>query len=334
MNAASVAACPDRTVMRLLALYGCWGTAIPAMKLMVDSVPPVGGAALIFLVAGGVLAVGARGHARPTSVQTRNLAAAGVLLLVGGQGLAMVALTAVTASLGAILAAMIPLWVALLGGLTGIRVSRASWVRFFAGFGGIVVVVLTAPGSAIGGAPWAVAAFCVAPILWAAGSLVTANVPGPVDRTAAGAVQLLAGGGALLLLAISVGELAPTRWADVSWMSAGAAVFLLVFDSLVGFMLYTSLLETAPAPLVSTYAYVTPIVGAVVGVTLLDEALWAGGLLGGLLVLGAVAWELRSHASGGDDCGVPARDQPHGNVREYRGSAGGPRLGQDDGRWS
>jgi len=67
---------------------------------------------------------------------------------------------------------MNPLWVVLLSGLTGIRVSVASWVRLVAGFGGIMIVVLTAPDSAVGGAPWAVAAFCFAPILWAAGSLL------------------------------------------------------------------------------------------------------------------------------------------------------------------
>src|ERR671916_662990 len=33
---------PDRTVLLLLALYACWGSAIPAMKLMVDTVPPRG----------------------------------------------------------------------------------------------------------------------------------------------------------------------------------------------------------------------------------------------------------------------------------------------------
>ena len=117
---------PDRTVLLLLALYACWGSAIPAMKLMVDTVPPVGGAALVFLLAGVVLAGAARGRPRPTRIQLRQLAVAGVLLLVGGQGLATVALTAVTASLGAILAAAIPLWVVLLSGLTGIRVSAAS----------------------------------------------------------------------------------------------------------------------------------------------------------------------------------------------------------------
>jgi drug/metabolite transporter (DMT)-like permease len=302
---------PDRTVLLLLALYACWGSAIPAMKLMVGTVPPVGGAALVFLLAGVVLAGAARGRPRPTRVQLRQLAVAGVLLLVGGQGLATVALTAVTASLGAILAAAIPLWVVLLSGLTGIRVSVASWVRLVAGFGGIMIVVLTAPDSAIGGAPWAVAAFCVAPILWAAGSLLTANVDRPVDRVVASAVQLLAGGTVLLLVALSLGELDPTRWSDVSWTSAGAAVFLLVFDSLAGFMLYTRLLESAPAPLVSTYAYVTPLVGAVIGATVLDEALWAGAFVGGALVLGAVALELRG----------PMRPRPRWDGPEHRPGA-------------
>jgi len=284
---------PDRTVLLLVALYACWGSAIPAMKLMVATVPPVGGAALVFLLAGVMLAGAARGRPRPTRMQLRHLAVAGVLLLVGGQGLATVALTAVTASLGAILDAAIPLWVVLLSGLTGIRVSVASWVRLVVGFGAIMIVVLTAPDSAIGGAPWAVAAFCVAPILWAAGSLLTANVGRPVDRVAASAVQLLAGGTVLLLVALSLGELDPARWSDVSWTSAGAAVFLLVFDSLAGFMLYTRLLESAPPPLVSTYAYVTPLVGAVIAATVLDEALWTGAFAGGALVLGAVALELR-----------------------------------------
>ena len=283
---------PDRTLLLLLALYACWGSAIPAMKLMVDTVPPLGGAALVFLVAGLVLAVAARGRPAPTRVQLRRLAVAGVLLLVGGQGLAMVALTEVTASLGAILAATIPLWVVLLSRLIG-PVSVASQVRLAAGFGGIAIVVLTAPNSAIGGAPWAVAAFVVAPILWAAGSLLTAHGDRPADRVVANAVQLLAGGTVLLLLALSLGELDPARWSDVSLISVGAAVFLLVFDSLVGFMLYARLLSSAPAPLVSTYAYVTPLVGAVLGATVLDEPLWAGAFVGAALVLGAVALELR-----------------------------------------
>lgn len=47
----------DRTVFLLLALYACWGSAIPAMKVMVETVPPLAGAALVFLLGGLVLCV-------------------------------------------------------------------------------------------------------------------------------------------------------------------------------------------------------------------------------------------------------------------------------------
>lgn len=285
----------ERTVLLLLALYACWGSAIPAMKVMVMTIPPLGGAAPIFLVAGTLLALAARARQWPNPRQTRRLALAGMLLLVGGQGLAMIALTAVTASIGAILAAAIPLWAVVLGWLTGSRVSASSAMRLLAGFGGIVAVVLTAPDSAIGGEPWAVAAFCIAPILWAAGSMLVATVEKPVDRLAAGALQLLSGGFVLMLIAFALGEFEPSKWTDVSWTSAGAAIFLLVFDSLIGFVLYTRLLETVPAPLVGTYAYVTPLVGAALGATLLDEPLWTGAFAGGALILGAVAAEMRAH---------------------------------------
>jgi drug/metabolite transporter (DMT)-like permease len=292
-RAAAAAAPTDRTLLQLLALYACWGSAIPAIKVMVETVPPLAGAALVFLVGGVVFGVAARRRPAPTRVQLRDMAAAGVLLLVGGQGLGTVALTQVTATFGAILAATIPLWVVILSGLIGTPVSVASRVRLAAGFGGIAIVILTAPNSAIGGAPWAVAAFCIAPVMWAAGSLLTAHARRPPDRLVANAVQLIAGGAVLLMLAVPFGQLEPARWSDVSAASAGAAVFLLVFDSLLGFMLYTRLLATAPAPLVSTYAYVTPLVGVVLGATVLGEPLWAGAFVGAAFVFGSVALELR-----------------------------------------
>ena len=282
-----------QTIILLLGLYVCWGTAIPAMKLMVDSIPPLGGASLIFLLAGIVFAISSRNRPRPTPRQIRQLAIAGVLLLVGGQGLAMIALTAVTASVGAILAAAIPLWVIVLGALTGTPCSRMSVIRLVGGFGGIAIVIFTAPGSAIGGEPWAVAVFCAAPALWAAGSLLTARTEQPIDLMAASAIQLLSGGGCLLLIALLRGEFTPVHWASVHLMSGGAAIYLLIFDSLVGFLLYTRLLKSAPPTLVNSYAYVTPIVGIAVGAILLDEPLWAGAFVGGALVIGAIALELR-----------------------------------------
>ena len=288
---------PSGRVPGLLALYACWGTAIPAMKIMVETVPPLLGAAMIFLSAGIIFLALSRKRRCPTTSQVLKMALAGLLLLVGGQGLAMVALTEVSSSLGAILVSAIPLWVVILGALTGSRISGWSVMRLIAGFCGIALVILTAPERSIGGAPWAVAVFCVAPILWAAGSLLSARTKMPVDPVVASAVQLLAGGSGLLLLGLAVGEVGLANLQGVSAGSAMAAAYLLLFDSLLGFLLYTWLLRSTAPALVNTYAYVTPVIAVTIGVTILDEPLWTGAVLGGLLVILSVAGEMRARDS-------------------------------------
>jgi drug/metabolite transporter (DMT)-like permease len=58
-------------------------------------------------------------------------------------------------------------------------------------------------------------------------------------------------------------------------------------------MLYTRLLRTAPPQLVSTYA--TPLVALGIGATILGESLWLGAGVGAILLIAAVALEVRSH---------------------------------------
>lgn len=216
----------------------------------------------------------------------------GIVLLVGGQGLATVVLTRLTASLVAVLVATIPLWVVLLARLGGAPVSRGSGV----GFVGIALVVATAPRAAIGGSPWAVVGCCTAAMLWAAGSQLAARPNAmPEDPQVAGAIQLIAGGLTLLLLAGLFGQLTPDAWSRVTTSSVAAAAYLLIIDSLAGFMLFTRLLRTAPPQLVSTYAYATPLVALGIGVTILGESLWLGAGVGAILVIASVALEVRAH---------------------------------------
>jgi drug/metabolite transporter (DMT)-like permease len=267
------------------------------MKLMVDTAPPLGAAGVVFALGGVILLVAGRAAApgnRPTRAQAGRAALAGAVMLVGGQGLITVVLTRLTASLTAVIVATIPLWIVVLQRLRGGHVGLDSVLRVAVGFAGIAVVLATAPHAAIGGAPWALAGACVAPVLWAAGSLLTADSDAmPRAQATAGGIQLVSGGAALLVLAAATGQLDPGAWAHVSAQSLGAGAALLVLDSLAGFTLYTRLLRTAPAPLVSTYAYVTPLVAILIGAVAFGEPLWAGAVFGAALVFGTVALELR-----------------------------------------
>ena len=64
--------------------------------------------------------------------------------------------------------------------------------------------------------------------------------------------------------------------------------YLIVFGSWVGFASYIWLLRVAPTTLVSTYAYVNPLVAILLGSLLAGEALTPRVLLAALFILGSV----------------------------------------------
>ncbi len=281
---------PSGSIPALLALYACWGSSIPAMKLMVDTIPPLTGAGAVFTLGGLILLAGARERAvAEERVRLRDAAVAGAFLLIGGQGLGTVALTKMTASLTAIVVATIPLAIAALGWATGTRTTRRTAACLAVGFGGVAVVVLTAPSAALGGSLGGIGLTLLAVVGWATGSHLASRGSLPADARVSGGVQLLAGGVPLLLLGAATGELA---WTHVSATSIGAAGFLLIADSVAGFLLYSHLLRTTPIATVSTYAYATPLIAAALGFAALGEPFWWGAVAGGLVVLGAVAVQL------------------------------------------
>ena len=285
---------PRGTQARLLALYVCWGTSVPALKVMVETIPPLAGAAAVFLAGGALLALLSRDRPRPRRRELRRAAFTGVLLL-AGQGLATVALMDLSASLVAILISSNALWAAGFARFAGVAMDRATFVRLAVGFAGIVLVIVSAPGSAIGGSAAAVALALLSSVLWGLGTVVAAHGgPLPRDPVVTGGAQLLAGGALLLVFAAVAGELTSAAWEDASARSLTAALYLLAFDSLAGFLLYTSLLRSAPLGLVGTYAYITPLIAVAIGVIALGDTVSVAAALGGAVAMAAVIAQLRA----------------------------------------
>jgi drug/metabolite transporter (DMT)-like permease len=286
------------------------------MKLMVGGVPPLAGAGAVFTIGGLVLLVSGRSARRPTLPEVRRAAGVGLLLLVGGQGLATVVLTKLTASLTAVLLASVPLWMAAFGRFHGRRIGRARALRLLVGFGGIAIVLLTSPGAALGGSLIAVVGCGVAAVCWAAGSVRSADKRAmPDDPRIAGAIQLITGGSVLLAIAAASGQLSPSSFHRVTPTSVEAAAFLLFVDSLAGFALYAHLLRAAPLSLVGSYAYATPLVAAAIGIAAFGDRPWPGMGVGAVLVIAAVYREVRETED-------PARDRRRRASRASRGRRG------------
>jgi drug/metabolite transporter (DMT)-like permease len=88
---------------------------------------------------------------------------------------------------------------------------------------------------------------------------------------------------------IVTGELGRLHWQHVSTTSIVALLYLIVFGSLVGFSAYVWLLRSAPLSLVSTYAYVNPVVAVILGGIFLGEAITARLVIAGGIIVLAVA---------------------------------------------
>ncbi len=108
-------------------------------------------------------------------------------------------------------------------------------------------------------------------------------------------MEMLAGGAGLLVLGSLTGEWERLNLASISARSLWGLAYLIVFGSWVGFAAYTWLLRVAPTPLVSTYAYVNPVVAILLGHLLAEEPLTPRILMSTAIIIGSVALTTMNH---------------------------------------
>jgi drug/metabolite transporter (DMT)-like permease len=102
-------------------------------------------------------------------------------------------------------------------------------------------------------------------------------------------MQMLAGGALLGLAGIVAGEAGRIHPSGFSTGSIAALAYLIVFGSWIAFSAYLWLLRVAPISLVSTYAYVNPVIAVLLGWAFLSEPITGRTLLAGAVIVAAVA---------------------------------------------
>jgi drug/metabolite transporter (DMT)-like permease len=101
-------------------------------------------------------------------------------------------------------------------------------------------------------------------------------------------MEMLSGGGLLVLGGLVLGEGADVHLAQVSLRSALALVYLITFGALIGFTAYVWLLRAVSPALVGTYAYVNPIVAVLLGWLFLSEPLTLRTVIAAAVILSGV----------------------------------------------
>jgi len=283
-----------RIWLALFALYIVWGSTYLAIRFAVETIPPFLMAGFRFLISGVILYTWrkAAGDPAPTRRQWRSAIVVGLLLLLGGNGLVSWAEQHVASGIAALMVASIPLWMVLLDALrpSGIKPDWKILLGVLMGFGGITLLVASAGGlsPADGLDLVALAALLFAALIWSYGSLYGRDADMPPSSLLGTGIEMLGGAAGLFLVGTVAGEWPRLRLADISTNSALGLMYLIIFGSLVGFVSYSWLLRNAPIPLVSTYAYVNPLVAILVGAWLGNETITARIILSALVIIGSV----------------------------------------------
>src|ERR1041384_6183310 len=98
-------------------------------------------------------------------------------------------------------------------------------------------------------------------------------------------MQMFSGGLVLMLFSLVTGEMFRFDIAAVSLNSIFGVSYLIVFGSLIGFTAYSWLLKNAQPALVSTYAYVNPIVAVFLGWLIAGESFTGQMLIGATVIV-------------------------------------------------
>lgn len=271
-------------------MYVVWGSTYLAIMITIETIPPLLSGAVRFVTAALVLGVAVwllkgRSAFRMTWREAGGAALVGLLLLNGGNGMVAVAEQHISSGVAALLVASTPLWLVVFRILFRDRPQVLTLVGVLIGFGGVAVLSLSGGSDVADGS--GIVIILLASLSWAAGSFLASRIPMPANPFSASTVEMAAGGVGLALTAAVMGERLDV--AAVSTRSWTALVYLIMIGSLIGFTAYAWLLGNAPISLVSTYAYVNPVVAVVLGALVLSEPVTGSMVAAGVVIVIGVA---------------------------------------------
>ena len=273
-------------------VYVVWGSTYLAIAIAVETLPPLLYAGLRFGLAGLLLAGWLAFRGVDLRISRRELAGAatvGILLLALANGLVVLAERTVPSGVAALIVASIPLWIVIYRMVAGERVGRDLLAGVLLGLAGVAILVV--PGGLNGTIdPIGALMLFGATLSWALGTFLSPRLETPRNVLVSTAYQMLAGGVVLIVVAVGSGELVHIDPATFSIPSMVAFVYLVVVGSLVAYSAYTWLLQNASVSLVSTYAFVNPVVAVVLGALVLAEPITPTILIGAAVIVVAVAF--------------------------------------------
>jgi drug/metabolite transporter (DMT)-like permease len=290
---------PSRTqlVLGFAAIYLIWGSTYLGIRYAVETIPPLLMMALRHLTAGTLVYawVRRRGTPAPQLRQWGYAAVTGMFLFVASHGSLAWAEEKVPSGLAALLCATLPLWTVLVARIDGTekKLGLKAWAGLLLGFSGVALLI---GPQALGSRADMLPAFVVlfGALAWTIGTSYSRRVKMPSSTVLSAAMQMICGGTSLLLSAALTGEMSRVHVSSFTGRSVFSLLYLIVFGSIIAFTVYTWLVSVSSPSMLSTYAYVNPVVAVFLGWLLASEKAGLRTLAATAVILAGVALVSRS----------------------------------------
>ncbi|HEX7705967.1 MAG TPA: EamA family transporter [Thermoanaerobaculia bacterium] len=269
-----------------------WGTTYLAIRIALDTIPPLLLTGSRFTVAGLMMLAIARlrGERIPRDLRTlAHLLLIGFLMVGVGNLAVAWAEQWVPSGLAALFVATAPFWMAFIEAFRrhGERVGLRTGIGMAIGFAGVALLVT--PGvSGAWSVPFLLGAIAiqVGGIAWQLGSVHGKYNLRHVPLLSSAALQMLFGGTIVSVVGVAAGEVAHLSFTT---RSVAALVYLTLFGSVLAYSAYVYALAHMNTMHVSLYAYINPVVAVFLGWLILSEPLTPLSIVSMVVILFGVA---------------------------------------------
>jgi drug/metabolite transporter (DMT)-like permease len=268
-----------------------WGTTYIASRIGAQHMPGLFVSGLRQFISGFIL-VGfflIRGQQLPGWAILKKISVQSIFMLCLANGLLSWSVEYISGGLAAIIAALVPLFIALFTVWLSkcAKITRWMVIGLVIGFAGVLTIFYDYLAQMQSKTfVFGVVLALLSTLSWSFGTVYTSKQKPPIDILFNVGLQMLIAGILVLTVCAITGKY--INLADVNQDSWLALSYLVIFGSLVAYSAYVFVISKLPPTQVSLYAYINPIVAVVIGWLLLSEKMNVNMIVGTLITLGGV----------------------------------------------
>jgi drug/metabolite transporter (DMT)-like permease len=253
-----------------------WGTTYLALRIGVKDFPPFLFSGIRQVGAGVLLFIAMFFMGKLEKLTLKDIARQalpGVLLITFGNGIIAWAELYIPSGLAALIVSVMPIYVVIINLIIGKaqqQFNRKIISGFILGCAGIVLIFKDNLSDL--GKPeyfWGVIASFAACSFWAMGSIYIKSNTFRTNAYSNAAIQFTSGGIGCFIFSFFFDDY--SRFNEVTSESLWALIYLTLIGSILAYMSYLYAIKHLPIVVVSTYAYVNPVIAILLGVAILNE---------------------------------------------------------------